>query len=166
MSFKESLKFGNTLEKEVCDLLKAKDVDCYNTKQEPDAEDRKIYKTIDVVVRKDNKVLMGIECKIQNEYYRNCQKNFGYDGKFNVVLNMEALERYKKADFPTIILFRNDLVGKYYYITVEEIIKIRPNVQLKDAGYRKTDIKYNYNCFNWKSVDKLEDLIDKIKVAV
>ena len=147
-NFKEKLVKGQYIEFAVADCLKTMlhDYRVINTRQDNEI-DRYVYSLIDVVVMKDDHIVLGIECKRGKEKLQCCLNKNGWDGDYNTVINASSLHQYKEATFPVYVINFNEFCHKVLVADLPTLLN-SPN----DAGRyvkKSGEIRYNIDSRKW-----------------
>lgn len=171
--FNTRLKEGRRLEKGVKVILEQLLPECTvkNTDQDWGSKEREEYHLCDVVVlNKDGKPVLGIECKYNNEIYPSCKILNGWDYEHNTPLNASSVREYIQAEFPLYVMNFNEKINK---VLVADIYTIM--LSKRDCGKRKKsgDTFYNYDSRNWMVYEAkdgitkeiLQDILKKEKLC-
>lgn len=171
VDFKQKLASGQHIEYAVADHLQQLLPDCkvINTPQDNDI-DRFIYSLVDVVVVRNDHILLGIECKYGREKLMNCLKRNGWDGDYNTVINASSLHKYKQATFPVYVMNFNSFCQKVLVADLPTVLN-SPNdggKNIKSSG----EVRYNIDSRNWMIYsgdihlkDILVDILKKEKLC-
>lgn len=155
--FVQKLTEGQKIELAVVDHLKKllPGYKVIHTPQDNDI-DRYIYSLIDVVVVKDDHIVLGVECKYGKEKYQKCLQKNGWDGDYNTPLNRSSLHRYKEATFPVWVININEFCHKAFAADLKTILS-SPNDygrNIKKSG----EVIYNVDSRSWRRYEGDFDL--------
>ena len=155
--FVQKLTEGQRIELAVVDHLKEllPGYKVIHTPQDNDI-DRYIYSLIDVVVVKDDHIVLGVECKYGKEKYQKCLQKNGWDGDYNTPLNRSSLHRYKEATFPVWVININEFCHKAFAADLKTILS-SPNDygrNIKKSG----EVIYNVDSRSWRRYEGDFDL--------
>lgn len=163
-NFEHNLVKGQQIEVYVKQWLKTLLPDCevINTNQALGSIERDKYHLCDVVVVKDGKTVLGIECKRSVKKYEKCLEHNGWDGDYNTPLNSSSLQKYKESEFPFYVLNINQFCHKIFIADIPTIIN-----SPKDCSIRKKTgvVIYNIDSSTWKEYNgdvKLSEIIKDI----
>lgn len=170
-NFKQKLAKGQLIEVSVMNHLTRLLPDCkvINTNQEWGSQERDIYHLCDVVVERDGKPVLGIECKRSIHKFNKCMEICGWDGDWNTPLNSTSLKKYQESEFPFYILNINQFCHRIFTADIDLI-----NQSTHDKGKVKPSgvIIYNFDSSNWNcyqgniGIDQvLTDIIKKEKLC-
>lgn len=170
-NFKQKLVKGQQIEVSVKEHLKKMLPDCevINTNQEFGSEERDIYHLCDVVVVKDGKTILGIECKRSTTKFLKCKEMNGWDGDYNTPLNSTSLRKYYQSEFPFYVMNINQFCHKIFTADISTILMSR-----RDKGITKNSgvVIYNYDSSSWTCYDGkiglnqvLTDILKKEKLC-
>lgn len=147
-NFKEKLVKGQQIEVGVKTQLERilPGSEVINTNQEFGSEERDIYHLCDVVVVKDGKTILGIECKRSTTKFHKCKQMNGWDGDYNTPLNSTSLRKYYQSEFPFYVLNINQFCHKVFTADIPTIMMSRRDKgMVKDSGV----IIYNFDSSTW-----------------
>lgn len=170
VDFSKNLSEGQLIEVNVVKQLQHLCPGCEikNTNQDKGAEERDIYHLCDVVIIKDGKTVLGIECKRSMEKFYSCEEKYGWDGDYNTPLNNTSIRKYRDAEFPFYILNINQFCHKIFTADIMTVLKSRSACVRKDNGV----IIYNYDSTNWNEYsgnvhlsEVLQDILKKEKLC-
>lgn len=162
-TFERKLTFGQQIENAVKRILKEKfpHYSVRMTDQTKGSSDRDNLCLVDVIVEKEGRPVLGIECKRSATKFYSCLDKNGWDGNNNTPLNKSSLEHYKQADFPFYIININQFCHTILVASIEQVLH-SPH----DPGIRKPwgEVIYNFDCTLWKHYynTKLTEIIDNI----
>ena len=170
VQFEKNLKEGQKVEEAVRDHIEKMLPDCkvFISKQDDDLE-RMIYSLVDVVVMKDSKVVLGIECKLSRKKYRYCLRHNGWDGDWNTPLNNTSLRKYREARFPFYVVNINEFCHKAYAADIPTILGSRFGKEIrKKSGVLIENIdSHTWMVYEGKFslTDILTDILKKEKLC-
>lgn len=163
-SFTQHLVEGQLIEvavrKQLQRLLPGYTVKC--TDQTHLSKERDEYSLVDVVVLKDDKPVLGVECKRSETKFRKCDQINGWDGDYNTPLNNTSLRKYKESQFPFYVININQFCHKAFAANIDTILHSR-----HDQGQRKPSgvIIWNLDSSTWMVYEgefKLSDILTDI----
>lgn len=163
-NFIKNLEEGQHFEKQVCAVLQKLLPDCkvINTEQTPGTDERERYHTCDVVVIRDDKVILGIECKEGRVPYRKAERWWG--SKYNTPINDKSLINYSKVDFPMWVINNQVFANFYLAQSIDEILNTPSDHcydEWKQVGRSKIKV-WNFDSRDWLCKSRLEDIIKMI----
>lgn len=170
-NFREKLAKGQQIEVSVKSHLERLLPGCevINTNQEFGSEDRDTYHLCDVVVVKEGKTILGIECKRSTTKFQKCKQMNGWDGDYNTPLNSSSLRKYEESEFPFYVMNINQFCHKIFTADLMTILfSNRDKGMVKDSGV----IIYNFDSTTWNQYEGnvgldqvLTDILKKEKLC-